>query len=496
MTIIQKSIRVRLYPTEEQEGLINKTIGCCRFVSNQTLADCKQSYEQTQHFPSKNERITNLVPLKEEFEFLKEVSAVALQQSLRDLDSALNNFFKNRSHFGFPKFKSKHKDKQTYRTPYNNGVADVLDNKHIKLPKLGKVRTKRFDMPEVYKIFNVTVEKTPTGKYYASICIETEVPPLPKTGKQVGFDLGLKDLLIGSDGTRYERPKFAYAFKDKLAKEERKLSKMRTRLEMVNANLDECRNYQKQKHKVAKLHEHVANRAKDFNHKLSRKLVEEYDFIATKLTDEGDYCGYFKEILNNTIFKNTQETQELFNTLKEYNCSAVFEVMDMENDQHIVYEEHPLALLDFIPNSLDLRGIDKDVYFSETLKNTINLKSVLIAKNTIINSKEELDNFLNNMEEQELDGAVITDSNGFMWKFKTNFYHFWKTERNQLERVLRGKEPRGVDRLNSLEAQEKEKCFIQFLKEFTEDKTEEELEELLNTKSIIWFREQYKRLGK
>lgn len=280
MSIVKKGIRVRLYPTEGQEVLINKTLGCCRFVHNQTLADCKQSYEQTQHFPSKNERIKNLVPLKETNEFLKEVSAVALQQSIRDFDSALSNFFKNRSHFGFPKFKSKHKSKQSYRTPYNNGIADVLDSKHIKLPKLGRVKTKRFDMPKVYKIFSITVEKTPTNKYYASICIETEVQSLPKTGKQAGFDLGLIDLLIGSDGTRYERSKYAYAFKDKLAKEQRKLSKMRAKLERVNANLDECRNYQKQKHKVAKLHEHVTNCAKDFNHKLSRKLVEEYDFIA------------------------------------------------------------------------------------------------------------------------------------------------------------------------------------------------------------------------
>ena len=280
MTKVQKGIRVRLYPTEEQEVLINKTIGCCRFVSNQTLADCKQSYEQTQHFPSKNKRITNLVPLKEENEFLKEVDSTALQQSIRDLNSGMDNFFKNRSHFGFPKFKSKHDLKQSYRTPYNGGNADVLDNKHIKLPKLGKVKTKRFDIPAVHKIFNITVEKTATGKYYASICIETEVQPLSKAGKQVGFDLGLIDLLIGSDGIRFERPKFNYVNKDKLAEEQCKLSKMRTKLERANANLDECKNYQKQKHKVAKLHEHITNCAKDFNHKLSRKLVEEYDFIA------------------------------------------------------------------------------------------------------------------------------------------------------------------------------------------------------------------------
>jgi putative transposase len=278
--MIQKSIRVRLYPTEEQEVLIDKTIGCCRFVHNQTLENCKQSYEQTRHFPSGKERSANLIPLKEEYEFLKEVSAVALQQSLRDLDSALNNFFKNRNHFGFPQFKSKHKTKQSYRTPYGNGIARIIDNKHIRLPKLEKVRTKKFLVPDEYRLFNITVERTTTGKYYASICIETEVQPLPKTRKQVGFDLGLIDLLIGSDGTRIERPKFNYVNRDKLAQEQKKLSKMRTKLERVNANLDECKNYQKQKHKVAKLHEHTANCAKDFNHKLSRKLVEEYDFIA------------------------------------------------------------------------------------------------------------------------------------------------------------------------------------------------------------------------
>ena len=279
IVVIQKSIRVRLYPTKEQEVLINKTIGA-RFIYNYTLEVCKTYYEQTNHLTPKNKRFTDLVPLKDEYEFLKEADACALQQSVRDFCSALDNFFKNRSHFGFPKFKSKHDLKQSYRTPYNRGNASVIDNKHLKLPKLGKIKTKKFSMPEVYKIFNITVERTNAGRYYASICIETEVQSLPKTGKQVGFDLGLIDLLIGSDGARYARPRFTYAFKDKLAQEQRKLSKMRTKLERANANLDKCKNYQKQKHRVAKLHEHIANCAKDFNHKLIRKLVEEYDLLA------------------------------------------------------------------------------------------------------------------------------------------------------------------------------------------------------------------------
>ena len=214
-------------------------------------------------------------------------------------------------------------------------------------------------------------------------------------------------------------------------------------------------------------------------------------FIATKSTNEGEYCEYFKEILNNTLFANEEDKNELFNILKEHHCTATFEVMDMVNDQHIVYEENPLALLDFIPNTLDINGIDKDVELSETLKNKLNIKSIVIAKNKVINTKEELDNFLAMTEEEELEGAVITDSKGFMWKYKTNFYSFWKTERNQLNRILRNKEPRGVDRLNSLEAQERENGFMQFLKEFTKGKTGEELQELLSTKSIIWFREQY-----
>ena len=282
MAVVHKSIRVKLYPTKEQKILIDKTIGCVRFVYNQTLADCKQLYEQSKRFPTKSERSKNLVPLKEKHEFLKEADSRALQQSVRDFNSALDSFFKNRNHFGFPKFKTKRRSKQSYKTQYSGGWggADVLDNQHIKLPKLGRVETKHFNMPKEYKLFNIAVEKTRTNKYYASICIETEVQPLPKTGKQVGFDLGLIDLLIGSDGTRFERPKFNYINKDKLAKEQRKLSKMRTKLERAKLNLDECKNYQKQKHKVSKLFEHVANCAKDFNHKLSRKLVEEYDFLA------------------------------------------------------------------------------------------------------------------------------------------------------------------------------------------------------------------------
>ena len=94
MTVVKKGVKVRLYPTEEQKILIDKTFGCARFVYNQTLSDCKRSYEQSKHFPSKNERVKNLVSLKEKYEFLKEVDSSALQQSVRDFNKALDSFFK------------------------------------------------------------------------------------------------------------------------------------------------------------------------------------------------------------------------------------------------------------------------------------------------------------------------------------------------------------------------------------------------------------------
>lgn len=168
MAVVKKSIKVRLYPAEKQKVLIDKTIGCARFAYNQTLEDCKRSYKQSKHFPSQNERIKNLVLLKETHTFLKEVDSQALQQSVRDFNAALGNFFRNRRYFGFPKFKSKHNNERSYRTTCCGDRARVFDSKHVMLPKLGKVRTKSFSMPEGYKAFNITVIKTNAEKYYAS----------------------------------------------------------------------------------------------------------------------------------------------------------------------------------------------------------------------------------------------------------------------------------------------------------------------------------------
>lgn len=279
--LVTKGYEVRLYPNIEQQLFIDKTMGCYRFVYNQTLAEVKKAYEDTGHFSNPNTRINRLVSLKNEFPWLKEVEATALQQAVRDFNKAMDNYFKNRKHFGFPKFKTKRSAKQSYRSPYNGGRTDIYDIKHIKLPKIGLIATKPMTyLPEEYKLLNITITKTKTGKYYAKLCIQTEVIEFPKTNKVAGFDLGLTNLLISSDGSKIKPPKFARNSSDELVNAQRKLSKMRVKLEKAKVDLNKAKNYQKQKRKVAKIHEHIANQRKDFNHKLSKQLLEEYDLLA------------------------------------------------------------------------------------------------------------------------------------------------------------------------------------------------------------------------
>lgn len=277
---IKKGIEVRIYPTKEQKEQIDHNINCYRFVYNQTLAEAKEAYEKTGHFTGVKSRTLRLVPLKDEFEWLRLADSTALQQAVRNFNSAMDDHFKNPKQFGFPKFKSRKYSEWSYRTPYNGGKACVYDSYHIKVPKIELISSRYINLPKDYKLLNITIKKTKTFKYYAKLCIECEVEALPKTGKVAGFDLGLEHLLICSDGSKIEAPKFARNCKDDLAKAQRKLSKMRTKLLKENKDLEQCKNYQKQKKRVAKLQEHIANQRKDFNHKLSKKLVGEYDLLA------------------------------------------------------------------------------------------------------------------------------------------------------------------------------------------------------------------------
>lgn len=288
-----KGTKIRLYPNKHQKELIAKTFGCCRLVYNRGLALRKDAYETTKESIGYKETNAMLTSLKkeEDFTFLKEVDSMALQQSLRDLDKAYQNFF--RTNQGFPKFKSKHNPRNAYRTQnVNNCICIGGDNKHIKLPKLGYVKAKVSYNLSSAKINNATIEQVPSGKYY--VVLNVEIPDAKKCneGGVIGVDLGIKDFYVSSDGVRCDNPKYLAKSAKKLAKEQRKLSKkIEThvvgykivkgyRCPIYDKSLSECKNIQKQRIKVARIQEHVANQRNDFLQKQSTKLVSENQVIS------------------------------------------------------------------------------------------------------------------------------------------------------------------------------------------------------------------------
>ncbi len=287
-----KGVKIRIYPNKHQKELIAKTFGCCRLVYNKGLALRKAAYESTKESIGYKETNAMLTSLKkeEDFAFLKEVDSMALQQSLRDLDKAYQNFFRTKR--GFPRFKSKHNHHNVYRTQnVNNCICIGGDNKHIKLPKLGYVKAKvSYDLSSA-KINNATIEQVPSGKYY--VVLNVEVPDVKKcnAGGVVGIDLGVKDFYVSSDGIKCDNPKYLAKSAKKLAKEQRKLSKkIETRIveyktvkghrcPIYDKALSECKNIQKQRIKVARIQEHIANQRNDFLQKQSTRLVSENQVI-------------------------------------------------------------------------------------------------------------------------------------------------------------------------------------------------------------------------
>lgn len=269
-----KAYKYRIYPNKEQEILINKTIGCCRFVFNHYLNERINSYKNNQKSLSYNDNANDLKNLKLEYEWLKEVDSRSLQQALKDLDKAYKNFFrrvKQDGAVGFPKFKSKKNNKQSYRTQFTKTTAGGnirIEGNKVILPKLGKVKFKNS------KTFNgqiksATISKTNTNKYFVSVLVDVENFQLSKTNNKVGVDLGLKEFAITSDGVVYKNPKFLKSLEYKIKFQQRALARKKK-----NSN-----NYNKNKSKLAKLHEKITNARKDYLHKISTKLINENQVI-------------------------------------------------------------------------------------------------------------------------------------------------------------------------------------------------------------------------
>ena len=263
---MEKAYKYRIYPNKTQKELITKTFGCVRFVYNYYLDKRIEAYNKDKTSLNYNDCSKDLTLLKKNIEWLREVDATSLQSSLKDLDMAYQKFFKE--HTGYPKFKSKKAHKFSYKCKCVNNNIKFLDN-HIKLPKLGWVKTRDKQIPQG-RILNATISQEPSGKYYVSICCtEVEINPLPKTNNQIGIDLGIKEFAITSDGVKYDNPKYLKQSLDKLAKLQRSLSR-----KSRGSN-----NWNKTRIKVARQHEKIANQRKDFLQKLSTELIRENDII-------------------------------------------------------------------------------------------------------------------------------------------------------------------------------------------------------------------------
>ena len=261
-----KAFKFRLYPNSEQASFFIKTFGCCRFIYNTILFERNESYKLTGKSSSRTP-----AELKKEFSFLKEVDSLALSNTCNNLIAAYKNFFRDKK-VGFPKFKSKKNSKKSYTTFNQHGTIKVL-NGFVRLPKIGfvKCRTHR-EIPVDWKIKSATMSQTPTGKFYVSIlcAYESNIQQIiPNKTKSVGIDYKSNGFGITSDGEILSSHRYFRENQSKLAMEQRRLSRKKKG----------SKNYEKQRLKVAKVHEHIANCRKDRAHKLSYYFAENYDIV-------------------------------------------------------------------------------------------------------------------------------------------------------------------------------------------------------------------------
>lgn len=268
---MEYSYKFRLYPNRAQENQILRTFGCCRFVYNHYLALRKQVYTESKATMNYKQCSADMTQLKRSLEWLREVDATALQSSLKALDFGFQNFFrrvKQGAKPGYPRFKSKHDNRQSYKSKCVGTNIKVLDGA-VQLPKLGAVKC-RVSKEVRGRILSATVSQNPSGKYFVSLCCTgVGVEPLPSTGAAVGLDMGIKSFAITSDGVEYPNPKY-------LAQSEKKLAKLQRQLSRKTKG---SKRREKARIQVARLQEHIANQRSDMMHKLSTELVRRNDII-------------------------------------------------------------------------------------------------------------------------------------------------------------------------------------------------------------------------
>ena len=276
---MNKAFKYRLYPTKEQAALFNNTFGCCRKVWNLMLADKLVSYKETGKFVS-----VTPARYKSEYPFLKDVDSLALSNVQLNLQHAFRDCFSKtrKKNTGFPKFKSAKHSRRAYTTNNQNGTVAISDDRHIRLPKLGKVRAVIHRQPDAsWNIKSATVSQDGDGRYYVSVLFEYDaVIPVhnPDMTKVIGMDYASDGLYVDDTGVRGTEHKYYRESQKRLAKAQHRLSRM------TGSGKHEAKsaNYLKQLRKVNKIHKHVSNQRLDYLHKRSTEIANRYDAVCVE----------------------------------------------------------------------------------------------------------------------------------------------------------------------------------------------------------------------
>ena len=393
MEIILTSHKMRFYPNKEQIQIIETTFGATRKMFNSLHAQFLERSKMSDQEKA-NHAYKNYTALKNTWnndnDWLKNVAGQALANVSLDYNKAWANYKKNKKHYKIPTFKSKHKAKKTYSLNKNSVKNDIYvskdNDKLLKVPKLGFIKLSQQIRYKDYNIKKVTISKSSTNKYYISILMEVSKESLhykglkTKYADKVGLDLGLIDYVVDSNGKKIANPKHLKKYEDKLAKEQKKLSRKYEQAKKDGRLLSESKNYQKQKLKVAKIHEKIRNVRHDFLHKLTNAITNESQVIvAESLNVKGmvkneklakhisdaswgtfiQYLEYKSERKGRTFIQidkffpsskmcsNCEEVHELTNDLsvREWQCPSCSSVHDRDINAAINILREGLSLL-------------------------------------------------------------------------------------------------------------------------------------------------------
>lgn len=277
---MKKGIVCKLYLERKQQEVVEKMFDDNRFVWNTVLNMLTERYTNNKNSKILGEfQLNYLLPaLKKEYLWLKDLDSQALKQTNKKLSVSFTRFFKGTSNY--PRFKSKKESHQSYTTTYNKNNIRFNDTlTYLKVPKIGWIKCKPGNT-KFNDIKSVTIARNSSGHYTGTLLVTGENQTLTKTDKQVGIDLGITDLAILSDGTRYKSRKLHLEYKKKLHYWEKRMARRRLLAKKKGIPLEEAKNYQKARQQVAKIHEKISNIRKDYIHKITTEIIQTYDLVA------------------------------------------------------------------------------------------------------------------------------------------------------------------------------------------------------------------------